>query len=72
MMIANEILVEDCICGSWIKHWEKFSENTAEVCTGVGCNHVAEVRAHVIEAIDSNIIDYNDSCFIVPLCEGHK
>jgi hypothetical protein len=27
----------DCSCGSWMKHWEKFSGQTTQFCTEKSC-----------------------------------
>lgn len=39
-----------CKCGSWLKHWEKFSGQTANCCGVIGCQRTDVVGAHVQES----------------------
>lgn len=37
----------DCKCGSWLKHWLKYSEQTANWCSEKSCSNKDLVGAHV-------------------------
>lgn len=54
-----------CGCRSWIRHWQKYSFGTRQVCTVLGCTNVAEVGAHV------RSVDYrrDQDMWIAPLCK---
>lgn len=56
-----------CNCGSWLAHWEKFSNKTAGLCTEKDCIESAEVGAHVQK---DSLTD--SSWYIVPLCKKHN
>jgi hypothetical protein len=60
----------ECSCGSWIKHWEKISELTAEKCSELSCTCTTKkelVGAHVQkEDVKDN------SWYIIPLCGKHN
>lgn len=56
-----------CKCGSWIKHWEKFSKLTADKCCVKGCTSAATDGAHVQKSGST------DGCwYIVPFCHAHN
>lgn len=57
-----------CSCGSWIVHWEKFSNTSLRsYCYEKSCTNKPEVGAHVQK--DS----YTDNdWYIVPLCKTHN
>jgi hypothetical protein len=53
-----------CECGSWLDHWEKFSQKKAHKCSAMLCTEVQNlVGAHVRKTgmPDSEV-------YIVPLC----
>jgi hypothetical protein len=56
-----------CNCGSWFKHWEKFSEQTAIFCPVINCLEVDLEGAHVQRngSEDKNL-------YIFPLCRIHN
>jgi hypothetical protein len=56
-----------CKCGSWLKHWEKYSGEKAGLCNEKSCTNSATIGAHVQKL---NSID--DSWYIVPLCNKHN
>ena len=56
-----------CKCGSWIKHWEKFSGKTRDKCSVVGCTEAAMEGAH-IKIVNGTI----NSWYIMPVCESHN
>lgn len=56
-----------CKCGSWIKHWEKFSEQTADQCCVKGCTSDVKVGAHVQKSGSTD-----KSWYIVPFCHAHN
>jgi hypothetical protein len=57
----------NCTCGSWLEHWNKFSDQAAQVhCPLLMCVDPAEVGAHVRkEGVADN------STYILPLCKRH-
>lgn len=56
-----------CTCGSWLKHWEKYSGQTTDYCQANGCLNKDIVGAHVQLA---NSID--KKWYIYPLCNKHN
>lgn len=56
-----------CSCGSWLKHWEKFSGLTATYCNEVKCRNKDLVGAHIQKANSTD----ND-WYILPLCNFHN
>lgn len=57
----------NCSCGSWIKHWEKFSGKTLPTyCYEKSCTKKYLVGAHVQKA------DGNSKWYICPLCSAHN
>lgn len=69
MKIRNINGISDtaCACGSWLKHWEKFSGQKTTFCLAVGCMEKDLVGAHVQHA-DS----WNHNWYIFPLCVSHN
>lgn len=56
-----------CKCGSWLKHWEKFSGQTAGLCSEVSCRNSASLGAHVQKSDSSD-----NKWYIIPLCSSHN
>lgn len=57
-----------CVCGSWLKHWEKFSGQTApSFCPVTACLKKDLLGAHVQKA-DSP----DEKWYIYPLCSAHN
>ena len=56
-----------CHCDSWLKHWEKFSGETAGLCVEKSCTEHATVGAHVQKSTP-----LDQSWYIIPLCKGHN
>lgn len=56
-----------CSCGSWLKHWEKFSRQTTSFCQATNCINKDIVGAHVQR---SNSTD--QKWYIYPLCNAHN
>jgi len=56
-----------CSCGSWLKHREKFSGQTATYCPAGSCIHKDLVGAHVQKAGSSD-----SKWYIYPLCNEHN
>ena len=54
-------------CGSWIEHWENFSDKERDKCCVVGCEKDAKKGAHV-QLVGKGIEDW----FIVPVCKSHN
>jgi hypothetical protein len=63
----NGTLDKECSCGSWLKHWEKFSGQTTLFCQAVGCVRADVVGAHVQVAINPD-----NKWYIYPLCDTHS
>ena len=55
-----------CKCGSWLKHWEKFSGKTPNYCSEKNCTQKDLVGAHVQKTTS----DMN--WYIIPLCKAHN
>ncbi len=56
-----------CSCGSWLKHWEKFSGQTVTYCPVEKCLNKDLVGAHVQKADSSD-----GKWYIFPLCKIHN
>jgi hypothetical protein len=70
MRVSNINGISDnaCTCGSWLKHWEKFSgQALTTYCPQVTCVQKPAVGAHVQRG---NSGDSN--WYIVPLCTAHN
>jgi hypothetical protein len=57
-----------CPCGSWLKHWENFSNQSINSCPVNDCSETDLVGAHVQEGGDST----DDAWYICPLCSAHN
>ena len=56
-----------CACGSWMRHWEKFSGQKTTFCLAVGCVGKDLIGAHV-----QNADAWDDTWHIYPLCNFHN
>lgn len=56
-----------CKCGSWIEHWQNYSQRHANTCSAVGCNESTPLGAHVKKC---NSLDNKE--YIVPFCQKHN
>lgn len=56
-----------CACGSWLRHWEKFSSQTVTYCPDITCVNQDLVGAHVQKADSSD-----NEWYIYPLCNSHS
>jgi hypothetical protein len=56
-----------CKCGSWLKHWQKFSGWSLTYCPVDGCLRTDLVGAHV-QQDGSN----DKRWYICPLCSSHN
>ena len=56
-----------CACGSWLKHWEKFSGQTVMYCPVDQCVRKDLVGAHVQK--DGG---FDNDWYIYPLCSAHN
>lgn len=62
----NSLSDHTCNCGSWLKHWEKYSGMKAVQCAAKGNMHIGDlVGAHVKKDPDEL------NCYIIPLCKLH-
>jgi hypothetical protein len=57
-----------CSCGSWIKHWFKYTKSARKTCAVVGCMQTASVGAHVISCDKRTDVQW----WIAPFCSGHN
>lgn len=55
-----------CKCGSWLKHWEKFSRKNANCCSVKNCTQNDLVGAHVQKT------NQDMNWYIIPLCKTHN
>ena len=71
MKIKNIKMTSDkpCSCGSWLKHWEKFSALSFAYCSvsSPNCMNKDLVGAYV-RKVDSD----DKKWYIVPLCSAHS
>lgn len=59
---------DDCKCGTWLKHWENYSnQETPDYCIVANCLEKDLVGAHV-KKFDS--ADKNE--YIIPICQKHN
>lgn len=57
-----------CVCGSWLKHWENFSDQKVPTyCPVSSCINKDLVGAHVQKADSSD-----EKWYICPLCSVHN
>ena len=56
-----------CSCGSWLKHWGKFSGQIITYCPVKNCLDKNLVGAHVQKANSSD-----NKWYIYPLCNSHN
>lgn len=57
----------NCKCGSWLNHWEKFSQKPAIFCSVKNCTQTSDlVGAHVQKATTDM------KWYIIPLCKAHN
>lgn len=56
-----------CKCGSWLKHWRKYSGQIATVCRASGCSRTDLLGAHV-----QKDVNYDNRWYIVPFCSAHN
>lgn len=59
---------KSCICGSWLEHWKKYSDEPLSIfCAVLDCIQKPEVGSHVQK-------DGADDTgrYIVPLCRSHN
>ena len=57
----------DCRCGTWIKHWKNFTNESAEYCKAKGCTKKATDGAHV-----KKCVNYDQKHYIIPFCREHN
>jgi phospholipase/lecithinase/hemolysin len=68
---SNGSAGRSCQCGSWLDHWESFSDRQAGGCSVTGCTEYATVGAHVTRPNAEND-DYKTTPYIVPMCSYHN
>lgn len=52
-----------CSCSSWLAHWGRYSNQTANRCVVVGCSNRQTVCGHVQKEFLSD-----SSWYIIPIC----
>jgi hypothetical protein len=69
MRVKNINVTSDsnCQCGTWIKHWEKHSEQTPNYCLQWSCTEKKELVGARVQKVVSN----DESWYIIPLCKKH-
>lgn len=69
MMIKNilDASDEECTCGSWLRHWKKYSGQNVVYCPVTDCYNKDLVGAHV-----QIISEFDDKHYIFPLCKKHS
>jgi hypothetical protein len=55
-----------CPCGSWLRHWMRYSGETVGLCAEYTCMQSAEKGAHVQK------VDGEKTWYIIPLCTEHN
>ena len=68
---ANGTAARKCKCGSWLAHWEIFSEQSSTKCSVTGCNENATLGAHITRPSAKNE-DYKTHNYIAPMCSAHN
>ena len=68
---ANGTADRTCKCGSWIAHWENFSQKTSKKCSVTGCSNDATLGAHTTRPLAKNN-DYKTHHYIIPMCSTHN
>jgi len=63
----NGITDTICKCGSWLQHWENFSDQTITYCCANFCIEKELVGAHVQKANSTD-----KKWYIIPLCQSHS
>jgi hypothetical protein len=63
----NAIAEAVCSCGSWLRHWQKFSgQLVPHFCPEIACLSTDLVGAHVRK------VGFDERWYIVPLCAAHS
>ena len=60
-----------CTCGSWLNHWEKFSQKKQRKCSIENCNELTYSGAHVTRPNAKNE-KYKNHSYILPMCNSHN
>lgn len=55
-----------CNCGSWLEHWERFTNSKTTTCSVLGCFSNNIVGGHVQKVGPDN------THYIIPLCQSHN
>jgi hypothetical protein len=64
----NGTRINSCTCGSWLKHWERYSDQSLSIfCAVLDCIQKPEVGSHVQKDGTDD-----DGWYIVPLCIAHN
>lgn len=74
VIVKNEIGTSKrgiCGCGSWLKHWEKVSDELVICCSVEDCFELAEHGAHVLRPYAKNEA-YKRKSYIIPMCPTHN
>ncbi len=58
-------------CGTWIKHWEKFSKLKQTVCSIKGCSNSGTEGAHTTRP-NATSEEYKTHSYILPMCPEHN
>jgi len=64
----NATRISSCLCGSWLEHWKKYSDQPLSIfCAVLDCVQKPEVGTHVQK-------DGTDDSgwYIIPFCPAHN
>ncbi|HVW21587.1 MAG TPA: hypothetical protein VHC86_10255 [Opitutaceae bacterium] len=56
-----------CACGSWLRHWERFSGQRTSYCAEITC-----YRQDLAGAVVTKASGYDASPYVLPLCAAHR
>jgi hypothetical protein len=60
-------LQDACACGSWLRHWERFSGQRTSYCAEITCYNRDLDGAFVRPAAG-----FDPSSYVLPLCTAHR
>jgi len=61
-----------CACGSWLKHWEKFSGQSVPKYCPVITNHPGCTKKDLAGAHVRKYASSDEKWYIYPLCNAHN
>jgi hypothetical protein len=64
--IVSGTTSKSCSCGSWLEHWDNFSNEKAILCSAKLCLERQLVGTHV-----KKVYHADNAQYIIPLCQLH-